>query len=72
MDRCYFFFGIFGTFTDHSISLGVDNGILDGGLYAQLVMKKHHLTHINILQMSFRKRSVINFTCIDKSLENIK
>ena len=65
------FFGIFGTFTDHSISLGVDNGILDGGLYAQLIMKKH-LTHINILQMSFRKRSVINFTCIDKSLENNK
>ena len=59
------FFGIFGTFTGHPISLGVDNGTLDGGLYAQSMMKKH-LTDINILHMSFKKRSVINFNHIDK------
>ena len=35
------FFGTFGTFAGHSISLGVNNGTLDGGLYAQLIMKKH-------------------------------
>ena len=40
-------FGIFGTFTGHSISLCVDNGTPDDGLYAQLMMKKH-LTNINI------------------------
>ena len=59
------FFGIFGTFTGHFISLGLDNGTHNGGLYAQLMMKKH-LTDINILHMSFKKRSVINFNHIDK------
>ena len=62
------FLGIFGTFTGHSISLGEDNGTLDGGLYAQFMMK-NHLTDINILHMSFKKRSVINFKHIDKSLK---
>ena len=33
--------GIVGTFTGHSISLGVDNGSLDGGLHAQLMIKKN-------------------------------
>ena len=61
-------FGIFGTFTGHSISLGVDNGTPDGGLYAQLMMKKH-LTNINILHTSFKTRSVIDFNHIDKSLK---
>ena len=62
------FLGISGTFTGHSISLGVHNGTLDGGLYAQLMMKKH-LTDINILHMSFKKKSVINFNHIAKSLK---
>ena len=62
------FFGTFGTFAGHSISLGVNNGTLDGGLYAQLIMKKH-LTAIKILQTSFKKGSVINFDHIDKSLK---
>ena len=62
------FFGTFGTFTGHSISLGVNNGTLDGGLYAQLIMKKH-LTALKILQTSFKKGSVINFNHIDKSLK---
>ena len=62
------FLGISGTFTGHSISLGVHNGTLDGGLYAQLMMKKH-LTDINILHMSFKKKRVINFNHIAKSLK---
>ena len=33
------FLGIFGTFTGHSISFGVDNGTLDGGLYALVMIK---------------------------------
>ena len=61
-------FGKFGTFTGHSISLGVDNGTPDGGLYAQLMVKKH-LTNINILHTSFKTRSVIDFNHIDKSLK---
>ena len=39
MDRCYIFWNI-GTFTGHSISLNVNNGTLDGGLLAQLMIKK--------------------------------
>ena len=61
------FFGIFGTFTSHSISLGVDNDTLSGGLYAQLMIKKC-LININILYVSFKKRRVINFNHRDKSL----
>ena len=60
------FFGIFGTFTGHSISLGVDNDTLNSGLYAQLMIKKY-LASINILYMSFKKGSVINFNHRDKS-----
>ena len=54
--------------TGHSISLCVDNGTPDDGLYAQLMMKKH-LTNINILHTSFKTRSVIDFNHIDKSLK---
>ena len=38
------FFGILGTFTGHSISLGVDNGSLDGELHPQFMIKKKFLT----------------------------
>ena len=66
MDRCYIFWNI-GTFTGHSISLNVNNGTLDGGLLAQLMIKKY-LTYIHILYTSFKERSVINFNRIDISL----
>ena len=33
------FSGILSTFADHSTSFGMDNGNLDGGLYAQLMIK---------------------------------
>ena len=61
------FLGIVGTFTGHSISLGEDNGSLDGGLHAQLMIKKY-LTSMIILYMSFKKRSVISFNRRDESL----
>ena len=66
MDRCYIFWNI-GTFTGHSISLNVNNGTLDGGLRAQLMIKKY-LTYIHTLYTSFKERSVINFNRIDISL----
>ena len=66
MDRCYIFWNI-GTFTGHSISLNVNNGTLDDGLRAQLMIKKY-LTYIHILYTSFKERSVINFNRIDISL----
>ena len=66
MDRCYIFWNI-GTFTGHSISVNVNNGTLDGGLLAQLMIKKI-LTYIHILYTSFKERSVINFNRIDISL----
>ena len=58
------FFGILGTFTGHSISLGVDNGSLDGELHPQFMIKKKILT-----SMIKKKRNVINFNRRDKSLK---
>ena len=52
------FFGIFGTFTGHSISLGVDNDTLNAELYAQSMIRKKYLTDIKIY-MCASKRDVL-------------
>ena len=57
MDRWYFF-GIFGAFTGHSIPFGVDSGTLDGGFYAKFMIKEY-LINVNMLYMSLKKRTVI-------------